>query len=401
MAFCRASFTFGLQHLQSVDDGGTGVFRLDYDVYHAAHCCLVRSCKVIDIFFRFCFYIRIIFEDDVSCTCRSHYCDFCSRPCNYLVCAQILGTHCQIGTTVCFTGYYSNFRYSCFGICIQHFCAVTDDTAVFLVTARQEARYVYQVQQRNVESIAEANKTRGFVGCVDIQAASHYFRLVCNDTYGLTIHTCKASDNIGCPILLGFIEFTVVYDGFDYVFHIICLVGVIRKQCIQGVINTHRVVTGFYDRSAFHVVGRQEAQQVTDLLQAIFVVFCSKMCNAGSAVVGHSATQLFLGYVFTSNRFYYCGAGNEHFRSVLYHVNEVSQCRAVYSAASRRTHDSGDLRNYAGCNSVFKEDFAVTSQSVNCFLDTSTAGIVQANKRSTHFQGQALYFYDFSSMHFA
>ena len=63
MAFCRASFTFGLQHLQSVDDGGTGVFRLDYDVYHAAHCCLVRSCKVIDIFFRFCFYIRIIFED--------------------------------------------------------------------------------------------------------------------------------------------------------------------------------------------------------------------------------------------------------------------------------------------------------------------------------------------------
>ena len=82
----------------------------------------------------------------------------------------------------CFAGYYSNFRYSCYGICIQHFCAVTDNNAVFLVTARQEARYVYQVQQRNVESIAEANKTRGFVGCVDIQAASHYFRLVCNDT---------------------------------------------------------------------------------------------------------------------------------------------------------------------------------------------------------------------------
>ena len=35
MAFCRASFTFGLQHLQSVDDGGTGVFRLDYDVSDA------------------------------------------------------------------------------------------------------------------------------------------------------------------------------------------------------------------------------------------------------------------------------------------------------------------------------------------------------------------------------
>ena len=237
MAFCRASFTFGLQHLQSVDDGGTGVFRLDYDVYHAAHCCLVRSCKVIDIFFRFCFYIRIIFEDDVSCTCRSHYCDFCSRPCNYLVCAQILGTHCQVGTTVCFTGYYSNFRYSCFGICIQHFCAVTDNTAVFLVAARQEARNVNQVQQRNTESVAEADETSGFIGSVDIQAASHNFRLVSNDTYGLTIHTSEASDDVGCPVFLVFIEFAVIYDRSDYIIHIVSLVGVVRQQSVQAVVH--------------------------------------------------------------------------------------------------------------------------------------------------------------------
>ena len=72
--------------------------------------------------------------------------------------------------------------------------------------------------------------------------------------------------------------------------------------------------------------------QVADLLQSSLRRFCSKMCNAGSAVVGHKRHPVVLGYVFTSNRFYFCGAGNEHFRSVLYHVNEVSQCRAAYTA---------------------------------------------------------------------
>ena len=137
------------------------------------------------------------------------------------------------------------------------------------------------------------------------------------------------------------------------------------------------------------------------MLQAVFVVFSSEVSNTRSAVVGHSATQLFLGYIFTGNGFNYCRAGNEHFGSVLYHVDEVSQCRAVYSAASGRTHNCRNLRNYAGSNGVLEEDFTIASQSVDSFLDTSTAGIVQANQRSTHFQCQALYFNDFSSMHFA
>ena len=125
------------------------------------------------------------------------------------------------------------------------------------------------------------------------------------------------------------------------------------------------------------------------------------MSNTGSGIVSHCATEVFLGNFFTSNGLNNCWSGNEHFRSVLYHVDEVSQSWGINSAASRWSHDCGNLWNYTGSNSVFKEDLAVTSKSINSLLDTSAAGIVHANEWSTHFQCQTLYFYDFSCMHFA
>ena len=117
--------------------------------------------------------------------------------------------------------------------------------------------------------------------------------------------------------------------------------------------------------------------------------------------MGHSAAQLFLGYVFTGYGLNNCRAGNEHLGGVLNHVDEVGQSRAVYSAACGGTHDSGNLGNNAGSDGVFEEDLTIASQSVDSFLDTSTAGIVQANQRSAHFQSQALNLNNLSSMHFA
>ena len=201
--------------------------------------------------------------------------------------------------------------------------------------------------------------------------------------------------------MLRFIEFTVINNALDNIFHIIRMIGIIRNNAVQCFVGSGRGVTGFDNRCAFHVVGRKEAEQITDLFNAVFVVFSCKVSYTGSLVVGHSAAQFFLGNFFAGNGFNNCRAGNEHFGSVLYHVDEVGQSRAVYSAACGRTHDSRDLRNNTGCAGVFEEDLAIAAQSVNSFLDTSTAGIIQANARSTHFESKALYFNDFVSMHFA
>ena len=136
---------------------------------------------------------------------------------------------------------------------------MTNDSAIFLYSAGQEARYVYQVQQRNVESVAEADETRGFIGSIDVQAAGHNFRLVGNDTDGFAVHTCEAGNDVLSPVFLVFIEFAVIYDSFDNIVHIVGCIAVIRANAVQFFCGTVRIVASVNDRSGFHVVGRQEA----------------------------------------------------------------------------------------------------------------------------------------------
>ena len=116
--------------------------------------------------------------------------------------------------------------------------------------------------------------------------------------------------------------------------------------------------------------------------------------------MGHSATQLFLGYFFTGNGFNYQRAGDEHLGGSFYHVDEVGQGRAVNSAACGRSHDSRNLGDNTGRNGVVEEQFAIAAQSIDSFLDTSSAGVVQANAGSAHLQGQLLNFGNLVGMHF-
>ena len=115
----------------------------------------------------------------------------------------------------------------------------------------------------------------------------------------------------------------------------------------------------------------------------------------------HSSAKSFSGNFFAGDRFNYSRSCKEHLGCTFNHVDEVGQCRGVYSAACRWSHDSGNLRNNAGCNGIAPEDFAVAGKCVYCFLDTSSAGVVQAYARSTYLESQFVYVNDFSCMHFA
>lgn len=70
MTFRRAGLAFALQHLQGVDDSGTGVLRFDDQIDHTSHRSLIWCGKVVDVFLSFGFYIRVVFENDISCTGR-------------------------------------------------------------------------------------------------------------------------------------------------------------------------------------------------------------------------------------------------------------------------------------------------------------------------------------------
>ena len=79
---------------------------------------------------------------------------------------------------------------------------MADNTAVFLITARQEPGNIYQIQQGDIEGIAETDKACRFIRGVDIKAACHDFRLVGNDPNSLSVHTGKTGDDICSPVLL-------------------------------------------------------------------------------------------------------------------------------------------------------------------------------------------------------
>ena len=142
---------------------------------------------------------------------------------------------------------------------------MADDAAVFLITARQEPGNVYQIQQRDIEGIAETDKPGCFIRGIDIKAACHDLRLVGNDADSLSIHAGKTGNNICSPILLGFVKFAVVDNCCDNGFHIVSLIGIIRQQSIQAGVDSLWVVACIYNGRRFQIIGRQEAQQITDL----------------------------------------------------------------------------------------------------------------------------------------
>ena len=393
-------FVLGSKHLQCIDDCRAGISWIDYCIYIATFCSFVRSSEFLDIFLCAFFFVRVFLEDDVSCACRSHNCDFSGWPSEYLVSALFTGAHSDVGAAVSFTQNHGDLRNCSFAVCEQHLSAVTNYASIFLLFARQEARNVDNVQNRNVEAVAETNEASCFIGCVVVKAACHECWLVSNDTNSLSVHTSEAGDDVLCEFLSYIVVFAIINNGFQYIIHIVRCIGAFRHNGVQSWISSGRIVSGFYDRSVFHVVAREEAEQVTNLFNAVFVVFSCELSYAGCTVMGHSAAESFSGDLFAGDGFNDSRAGQEHLGCFLNHVNEVGQSWGVYSAACRWSHDSRNLRNNAGCNGVAPEDLAVARECIDSFLNTSSAGIVQAYARCTDFESQFIYVNDLCSVHF-
>ena len=108
----------------------------------------------------------------------------------------------------------------------------------------------------------------------------------------------------------------------------------------------------------------------------------------------HRAAKLFSRDFLAGNGLNNRRAGDEHLAGVLNHVNKVGDRRGINRTASARPHDRRDLRHNTRSRRIPEEDTAVTGESVNRFLDTGSAGIVQANARRAHAHGQILYLPD-------
>ena len=265
---------------------------------------------------------------------------------------------------------------------------MTDDAVVLLVHTRQEARHIYQVHQREIEGVAEADETCCLIRSIHIQAAGHHIGLVGNDAYAAAVKAGKAGDDIGSEMLMHFVELAVIHDAADDILHIVRSIRVVRHHAVQRLILTIRVIASINNRSILHVVAGQEGQEVANLLDAVVLVLSCEMSHAAAAVVGHSAAQSLRGDFLSGDGLDDRRAGDEHLAGVLHHVDEVRDSRAVYSTACAGSHDDGNLGDNAGSCRVAEEDAAIAGQSVNGLLDAGTAGIVDADAGSPHLHGQ-------------
>ena len=105
--------------------------------------------------------------------------------------------------------------------------------------------------------------------------------------------------------------------------------------------------------------------------------------------------EVFLAYVFTGNGLHNLRAGEEHVRDSLGHDGEVCEGGRVYSTAGAGTEDGRNLGNYARGHDVALENLGITGKSVDTFLNTCAARVVETDYRSAHLHGHIHHFADF------
>ena len=254
-----------------------------------------------------------------------------------------------------------------------------DDAAVLLRRARQEARNVYQRDQRNVEGVAETHEPRCLAAGVDVQHAGHELGLVGDDAHRLTVETGEAGDDVLRVARRRFEVFAVVDDGLDDLGHVVRLVGVVGDDLVERVFQAVDTVGADGQRSILHVVLRHVGEQFLDHFDALLLGVDGELRHARLGRVHHGAAQLLLCDVFAGDGLDDLRAGEEHVRGLLLHDDEVGQRGRVDRTAGAGAEDGRNLRNDARRHHVALEDVGVTGQGVDALLDTRAARVVHAD----------------------
>ncbi len=134
-------------------------------------------------------------------------------------------------------------------------------------------------------------------------------------------------------------------------------------------------------RRVLHVVGREEREQPSHLVQAVFLALDREMGDAGLRAVHLRAPELFVRHVFLGDGANDIGAGDVHLAAALLHEDEVRDGRRIHRAAGAGAHYDRDLRDDAGSEYVAREDLAVAFEGDDALLDARAAAVVDADKR--------------------
>jgi len=129
---------------------------------------------------------------------------------------------------------------------MQHLGAVADDATALLFHTRQEAGYVHQGEQGDVEYVAHAYKPGNLVGCVHVKRAGHHHRLVGDDADHGARNAGKPDDHVAGKVGVHFEQFAAVHQTADHQLHVQWFGGVTRHQVdharVCQLVDRHREV---------------------------------------------------------------------------------------------------------------------------------------------------------------
>ena len=111
---------------------------------------------------------------------------------------------------------------------------MADDSAVLLVCSWKEPRNVNEGNDGYVECVEEADEPRCLCGCVDIEAPSESRGVVGDDSYGPSLHSGEAGDDVLGVVGHDLVEVTVVDDLLDYLSHVVGDVGIVGDKVLEG-----------------------------------------------------------------------------------------------------------------------------------------------------------------------
>src|SRR6185295_3362264 len=198
---------------------------LDHFIYETAFGGNIRRRELIPKFFRTAlrFGLRTLRLSNFASiknadrTFRSHHRNLCGRISKVHIGSNVLAGHHTISPAVGLACYQSNLRHRRFREREQQLRAVTNDSSVFLLDARQKPGHVFEGDQRDVETVTEPHKSRGLDRSVYVEHTRKVRRLIRDNSHRSSIEPRESDDDVLCIVLVNFKQICVVDNRVDYV----------------------------------------------------------------------------------------------------------------------------------------------------------------------------------------
>ena len=141
---------------------------------------------------------------------------------------------------------------------------MTDDARLLLRDPGEITRDVHQIDQGDVETVAEADEPRRLVGGVHVEAAGLDARLVGDDADGAARHAGEADDHVGGEARQHFEERLPIDDALYHRVHVVGFLEVGRNDLLEAVVHPLGVVPAVVHRRSLRMVRGQNAQEPAD-----------------------------------------------------------------------------------------------------------------------------------------